>query len=862
MDLIEREQQLKSLADTWSQVKSGKGRIALVSGEAGIGKTSLIERFVSEQGRSVRVLSGACDDLFSPQPLGPFIEIALQIQSDLLRLIQSEADRLAFSAELFLHLQKNPTPVILVLEDLHWADEATLDVIKFLGRRIQHTKTLLILSYRDDEVNSNHPLRFLLGDFPAQLTLRITLPRLSPGAVNRLAQQVERRLEGLYRATGGNPFFVTEIIASHTEGVPPSIRDAVLTRVAGLSTAAKNIVELASLMPGEAEEWLIQEILRPDSTAIDECVERGILHAEGNALVFRHELARQSVEDSLPIGRTRDLHGRILAALLSREAEPRVLARLVHHATRAGDEESILRFAPPAARRASTLGAHREAAALYQTSLSIARHLSLEVQAELLEGLSFENYLIDNIAVAIQAREQASLIWKRLDRIERAGDCSRWLSRLHWSAGNRKEAEKYADLAIEMLSALPPSPALAMAFSNKSGLHMVAWEVEPALEWGNRAMELAEQLGAVDILVHAMTNVGAIEFLTSFEAGKEKLEHALRIARDRELQDHASRCYSILASGGVQFHRYPQARHYLKEGLEYMAARDLDTYSVYLRGWQAQLYFETGLWAEAEANAVEALHLAQLDTITPVPALIALGHLKVRQGDPTAIEFLDRACSLSLPTGELQRLGPLAAARAEAAWQRRDLGQVAAEATPAYELALSRYDPWILGQLAFWMWRAGVKDVTVDRLAQPYMLMIQGDWKAAALEWEQVGCPFERAMALSEGDEPAKLEALEIFVHLGARPAADILRQELQSRGVKGIPIRTAPVRQKYPADLTLRELEVLQLIAEGLSNPAIAQKLIISVGTVKAHTGSIYGKLGVNNRVQAISRARELRLL
>jgi tetratricopeptide (TPR) repeat protein len=400
---------------------------------------------------------------------------------------------------------------------------------------------------------------------------------------------------------------------------------------------------------------------------------------------------------------------------------------------------------------------------------------------------SFEDYLIDNIEEAIQAREQATLIWEQLERWEKTGDCKRWLSRLHWSGGNKQEAEKYAVLAIEILLRQPPGPALAMAFSNKSQLHMLAWEVEPALEWGNRAIELAEKLGAVEILVHAMTNVGAIEFLVNFETGVEKLEHALRIARDQEMHDHLSRCYAILASGGVQFRRYSQARHYLKEGLAYTTARDLDIYSVYLRGWQAQLCFETGQWAEAEENALEALRLARFETITPIPALIAMGHLKVRQGDPTALEFLDRARSLSLPTGELQRLGPLAAACAEAAWQRGDPDQVAAEATPAYELALSRNDPWILGQLAYWMWRADVQDIPVERLARPYARMILGQWQAAAQEWEEIGCPFERAMALAEGDEPAQ-RSLAVFEQLGARPAADSCRklQAQELRNTRG----------------------------------------------------------------------------
>ena len=272
--------------------------------------------------------------------------------------------------------------------------------------------------------------------------------------------------------------------------------------------------------------------------------------------------------------------------------------------------------------------------------------------------------------------------------------------------------------------------------------------------------------------------------------------------------------------------------------------------------------FETGHWAEAEANAAEALRLARFDTIIPIPALITLGHLKVRQGDPAAGNFLDQARSLALPTGELQRLGPLAAARAEVAWWHGDLDQVAAEATPAYELALSRNDPWILGQLAFWMWRAGIQDIPVDNLAEPYSLMIRGEWQSAALEWEQIGCPFERAMALAEGDEAAQVQALTIFESLDARPAADRLRKQLQAQGLTSLPLKQRSPKPEGSDDLTPREIEVLRLMAAGLSNPAIAGKLTIAVGTVKAHTGRIYSKLGANNRVQALARARELHLL
>ena len=861
MELVEREQQLQSLAGAWQQVVAGRGRIALVSGEAGIGKTSLIERFAAERGGAARVLRGGCDALFSPQPLGPFVEIAAQMgQPELTRLVQSGGDRLAFSAAFALHLQQQPAPTLVIVEDLHWADEATLDVVKYLGRRVQHTPALLLLSYRDDEVSGDHPLRSLLGDLPAAATLRLALPLLSAAAVAQLAGGAGRGLDELYRVTGGNPFFVTEILASQSDGVPPSVRDAVLARLARLSPAARAIVELASLIPGSAEGWLIAELLRPDAAALDECIERGVLRPVGRSaarrnLAFRHELARQSVEDSLPISRARAWHSRILAALQPQEGERVSLVRLVHHAMRAGDEATTLRLTPQAARQASGLGAHREAVALYGSLLDYRHLMPPERQAETLDSLSIENYLIDHAAQAIEARQQAIQIWQRLERYEQVGDGYRWLSRFHWMAGNGAEAEKCGDLAIAILQEQPPGPQLAMAYSSKSQLHMLAWEEEPSLEWGRRAIALAEQMGNTEILVHAITNVGSTETLRDFQAGIEKVEFALRLALEHEMHDHVGRCYSNLTSNHVRSRRYAEGRRWSEEGLEYTTARDLDSYTIYVQGWQSEGFLETGQWAEAETYALEALRLVKRLAITALPALVTLARLRLRQGDPAADALLTQAYELALPTRELQRHAPVASARAEAAWLRGEPERIPQVAGLGYSLALQRNDPWILGEIAYWMWRGGHKDVPLERLAQPFADMIRGDWRAAAEQWARIGCPYEQALALMDGDEAAQLRALALFSALGAEPAAAQVRRRLN------LDPPAAP-RRAHPDELTPRELEVLRLLAAGLSNPAIAARLTISVGTVKAHTANIYGKLGVANRVQALSRAQELRLL
>ncbi len=862
MDLIEREPQIQRLAEAWHQVQGGRGRVVLISGEAGIGKTSLLDGFLGDLGTDTPVLRGACDDLFSPQPLGAFLQIAAQIESGQPLPSRAGANRVGFASELLDHLQRLAQPAVLALEDLHWADEATLDVLKYLGRRIHQTRVLFVATYRDDEVNRQHPLWFILGDFPAPLTDRISLSRLSPDAVAKLAHRAGRSIADLHEITAGNPFFVTEVLASEGTRVPPSVRDAVLARVSRLSPPGRSVVEVAALVPGAVELGLLDAVLHPEPQALDECVERGLLHAVGSALAFRHELARQSVEDSLPVGQSRALHRQILAALTPHAGDPGILPRIVHHAVGAGDEAAIKQYAPIAAQEASAIGAHREAAALYQATLAGAPNLSPNERADVLEHLSIEHYLIDRVDLAIDARRRALAQRERLGQEERVGDGLRWLSRMYWAAGQGREAVARADDAIAALDQLPPGRALAMALSNKSQLHMLAWEEAPAIDWGNRALALAEQLGDTEIMVHALTNIGSARVLGDFETGMATIQRALELAREHRMDEHMARCYGNMATSAVLLRRFDVAERWFAEGLPFAQSLDLDIYSVYIMGARSRLYLETGRWGEAEETAMAALRLTPRSPIAPLPALITLGLLKVRRGEPDAFELLDRARALALPTGELQRIGPIAAARAELAWARGDRAAVRAEAAVGYALAVGRHSVWDLGQLAYWMWQGGERNLPSDGLARPYALLIDGDWQGAADEWERLGCPFERAQALAAGDVPARLAALRVFEDLGAWATAEVVRRDLIEQGVARVPRRPEPARPRNPADLTARELEVLELLARGYTNPDIADRLTISPGTVKAHTSSIYGKLGVSNRVQALEKARALRLL
>ena len=308
MELLEREQFFDELEAILSGVAAGNGRLVLVSGEAGIGKTSVVERFAEAHHQNARVLWGACDALFTPRPLGPLYDIAHQTQSNLTALLEEEAPRASIFSAVLDELEDGRAPTVAIMEDVHWADEATLDLLKFLGRRINRTNAMVVVTYRDDEVGADHPLRLVLGDLPHRSVTRLRLLPLSQAAVNTLAERAGRPIEDLYAVTGGNPFFVTEALASKERGVPVTVSDAVLSRAARLSPVSRAVLELVSVVPARTEMWLLDDAISTDTAAIEECISAGMLRYEGDAIAFQHELARLAIEDSLAAPRRLGLH--------------------------------------------------------------------------------------------------------------------------------------------------------------------------------------------------------------------------------------------------------------------------------------------------------------------------------------------------------------------------------------------------------------------------------------------------------------------------------------------------------------------------------------------------------------------------
>jgi DNA-binding CsgD family transcriptional regulator len=754
----------------------------------------------------------------------------------------------------------------VVFEDVHWADEATLDLIKFLGRRVLDLPVLLLVTYRDTELSLDHPLQSVLGDLPSKAVVRLRLAPLSEQAVTCLANQAHRSAEGLYAATLGNPFFVTEILASDTEGVPLTVRDAVVARIARLSAEARTLLELASVIPTRTERWLLEAIVSSTTEAVEECITSGILDLSHTTVAFRHELARLAVESTLSPLRKEALHVQVLQSLLSHGADALQVARLVHHATGAHDEALVLRYAPLAARHAAAQGAHRQAADHYRHALEYADLLDArgqqELHAELLDGLANECSLTSQAQEAFRARSAALVLWRCLDRTVQVGYTLYRLSGHSWRLGHSEEACRYAVEAVELLETLPPSRELGQAYANLSSQYMVASDSAQAVVWGRRAIEVAQQFHDDRTECYALFSIGSTTFCSGKEDGRALLEQSLRQAQEQGFEEIAALAYTNLANTQVRSRVYAQAMGYLQEGITYCTEHDLDTFCYGLRGDRARARLDQGDWEEAEEDITAILSVRELAATNRIPALLVLGMLRMRRGDPGAEQVLDEALALAETSGEMQNITPVAAARAEWWWLQGQQEQCVAEATKGFQMALPCQRPWYLGEVAIWLWREGrMPEVPEGAIAQPFALQIAGDWRGAAELWKQLGCPYEQALALADGDVEAMREALALFERLGARPAVAKLRRQLWQQGTGGIPRGPRPSTRTNQAGLTNRQLEVLQLMVEGLPNAEIASRLFTSLKTVDHHVSAVFAKLGVHSRAQAIRAAYHMEL-
>ena len=870
--LLEREEALAALDAAKTEAVRGRGSVVLVAGDAGIGKTSLLEEFRSRPGRRSRVLWSSCDALFTPRPLGPVFELAYSFDAAIGEMLEQGSASTKLFAAIVRELEAAPKATVLTIEDVHWADVSTLDFVLYVGKRIAMLPAMLVLSLRNDEIGADHPMRKVAGDLPQANLRRIELQPLSRDAVALLCSGSRIDGDEVHAVSGGNPFFVTELIAagSHrAEDVPASVQDAVGARLARLGESEQHFLETIAVIPGPVRPELVTAMFGPEGdTWAMACVGRKILMQDASgSLRFRHELARLATLARTTATQQRDNHRRALEAYERIALDPGIDQR-VHHAAGAFDAARVLSLAPRAAARAARVGSHREAAAHFRTALDFVDEAAPELAASLYEGWAYEAGLAERIDDdVIAARQHALTLWRALERPEKVGENLRWLSRLHWYRGESGQAQRFADEAVRILETAAPSGEKAMAYSLRSQLHMLNDRMEEAIHWGEKAIAAATEFDNLDARVHALNNVGTAKAFRGDASGVDLLRESLRLAIENDFHEHAARVYTNLSEYAVEFRQLELAEDIMSEGIAFDTRHDLDSWTHYLVGRQAQLRLEQGRLQDAAIIADGVMRLPKLTMLMKLPALTVLARARLRLGEDDAPERLAEALAQAIEVDEVQYIVPARLGRVEAAWQAGDVDAARKELQLLARNGSATMHVWHIGEVAAWATRLDypLDDWPADGLPAPFALEIDGDVDAAAAAWLEIGAPYAAVLAMLAATQAVSVERLRESIRIcrkiAARAGENKARALADAAGLsKEMPRRRRGpygASRNHPLGLTRREQQILQLICAGHSNVRIARKLSRSKKTVEHHVSSVFRKMKVANRTEAVLRVQ-----
>ena len=849
--LLERDAQITELVALLDATATSGGRVVLVRGEAGIGKTTLINRFADDVADRANVVVGYCDDLLTPRPFGPLWDIARGVPS-LMRPL-TDGDHAAVMQSTLDLLLETSRPMVMVLEDTQWADGATLDLITYLGRRIGRSNGILLVSYRDVEVDADHPLRRVLGELPMSDVVRMPLQRLSAAAIGTMiGGRGTRDAEAILELTAGNPLFVSEVLASDGESVPLSVREAVLGRAAALSPSARRLLDFVSIVPGAADMSLVDQVVAPTMSDVAECKRLGLLTIGDHELAFPHDLQRRAVESALRAPERTRLHQLALEAI----AAPGTgvdSARAVHHAREANDIDALVRHAPLAAREAIAVSSTTEAIAHFRSLEDHLDRFGPDERAQILHDWAVQEAYIGN-AQTVALFDEAIVILRSLGDDRRLAATLTTMVPILREFGEFSRSLDQADEAIELLEAYGPTPDLARALAARSFVEFVYRDDDRStLPLVDRALEIAGLVGDDVARLHALNVRAQALYSRGDMDGLAIMQECLRLAQQLGDRGAETRGLLNLSSMHADTRMVGVAVDYAQRAAATAARYQLHSWEVTAQMLLAEFKVWTGDWEGAENDATALIGTNEyVDNI----AWRLLSNMHARQGRREARNTTDKLWSLASPGGGPTSMDPAAAAVAEYFWLSGDTDAgLLDELDGVLSTCIGLGTPWPSGAFAFWMWKLGRLDEVPPGTAESYGWMMRGEHRRAAAFFRERGLPYDEALALMHGDEHEQIAAVRIFDDLGAVAASARMRDVLSEDGVR-VPRGSSFATRQNPAGLTARQAEVLQLLAQGWSNSQIADHLFLSNRTVENHVSAVLMKLDVSSRTEAVDLA------
>lgn len=860
MKLHERQWVLDRLDSLARQAASGSGSMVFIGGEAGAGKSAVTRAFLDRLPPDVISLVGACDSMPVPGQLWPLRDLAQNASPALRELLSTDAPREEIFQTLLSEFSGSRGITVAVIEDAHWADDATLDLFRFLGRRIGQSRGLIIVTFRNDDTAQLQRLRLVFGDLATTPTVhRLELPPLSREAVLELADGRVADLDGFYSRTGGNAFFVTEMLAAG-QRIPPTVRDAVGARVARLPESARQSIEMAAML---GDSFSMADLLAamPGSDAgLNDAIESGALVYDHGRVHFRHSLVRDAVLEGLAPIRRAQLASTIFDAFAAgeRSRDPAVMA---HFAEEAGRFPDVVVYAKTAADRAALMRSYREAASQYQRAIRYSGQIDLAERSELIGKLASVTFYCGSGETDIDILRELVANYRAVGNIAAVIDHLVWLAWVLYDEGIESEFLSTAAEA-DRLAAELDDPARRAETLLATAAGQGRWgDVAITRATFQQGLAFAERSGNLRTALSCRKAIAEIDLTADEDAAIATIVDCIETGKRHQFDLDVADGLCTLGSYWTNTYRLDRAERILDEAQDFVVEHELDCWGRWIDVIRGRVALVRGDWVRAASLAGPVLQVRTGCFANRFNGYLILARIRARRGDPD-VDLAIAAARNSYPGEPFGWLAyDLAVARAEAAFLSGDPDGAREIAQPMLDMPHdSRFD-WQVAELAHFVLCSGGSLPSDLSLPGPFADEAAGRWRIAHDRWIERGAPYEaaRAQAMLD-DEDALREALAVFDGLGAQPMAARVTRRLRELGVNAIPRGPRPSTKAHPYGLTAREAEVLEQICQGWTNGEIATRLFISQRTVEHHVASLLTKLGAPSRREAIRTTCEFR--